>query len=383
MTIPTWNKTDAGVRITRIGLYVNLVMAVSKGIGGWYFNSQALVADAFHALTDLVSDFMTLGTVAFALRRPTEKFPNGYGKIESLGSLGVSSLLLFGGIAMGLFSLCPFVIFLSSFLPSFLPSKAWGRLTDGMGWGVTGYTALIHLYADFFAGGDLPEFLGHAHGHSHSHSHSDLGPNVNAAWLAAGSIVVKEWLYRSTMKIAEERKSSILASNAIHHRIDSLTSIVALVAIGGSHFLQNASYLDPVGGLIVSLMVINAGWGNTRAALMELVDVGLDDEIKESVRKASDKALALRQERLSVRAVGGSKSGQNYLVELTVEVPIGTTVRSTRALEEVLRGVVGAEVRGVKRIKVRFVEEGTDVLNEFVFKEENVSAQVEEHSHKH
>lgn len=37
------NKTDAGVRITRIGLYVNLVMAVSKGIGGWYFNSQALV----------------------------------------------------------------------------------------------------------------------------------------------------------------------------------------------------------------------------------------------------------------------------------------------------------------------------------------------------
>jgi len=37
------NKTDAGVRITRIGLYVNLMMAVSKGIGGWYFNSQALV----------------------------------------------------------------------------------------------------------------------------------------------------------------------------------------------------------------------------------------------------------------------------------------------------------------------------------------------------
>jgi len=80
------------------------------------------VADAFHALTDLVSDFMTLGTVAFALRRPTEKFPNGYGKIESLGSLGVSSLLLFGGIAMGLFSpLCAFFI-LFSFVFSLPPS---------------------------------------------------------------------------------------------------------------------------------------------------------------------------------------------------------------------------------------------------------------------
>lgn len=34
------NKNDAGVRITKIGLYVNLGMAVSKGFGGYVFNSQ-------------------------------------------------------------------------------------------------------------------------------------------------------------------------------------------------------------------------------------------------------------------------------------------------------------------------------------------------------
>lgn len=34
------NKNDAGVRITRIGLYVNLGMAVGKGFGGYVFNSQ-------------------------------------------------------------------------------------------------------------------------------------------------------------------------------------------------------------------------------------------------------------------------------------------------------------------------------------------------------
>jgi len=59
------------------------------------------IADAFHALTDMVSDIMTLATVSFALKAPTDRFPNGYGKIESLGSLGVSSLLLLGGVAMG------------------------------------------------------------------------------------------------------------------------------------------------------------------------------------------------------------------------------------------------------------------------------------------
>jgi Cation efflux family len=56
------NKKDAGVRITRIGLFVNLGMAIGKGVGGYVFHSQALVADAFHALTDLVSDFMTLAS---------------------------------------------------------------------------------------------------------------------------------------------------------------------------------------------------------------------------------------------------------------------------------------------------------------------------------
>jgi divalent metal cation (Fe/Co/Zn/Cd) transporter len=58
-----------------------------------------------HSLTDLISDFMTLATVSWALKPPTDKFPLGFGKIESLGSLGVSGLLLIGGILMGWSSL--------------------------------------------------------------------------------------------------------------------------------------------------------------------------------------------------------------------------------------------------------------------------------------
>ena len=42
------NKNDAGVRITRIGLYVNLGMAVSKGVGGYVFNSQGTSTAAAH-----------------------------------------------------------------------------------------------------------------------------------------------------------------------------------------------------------------------------------------------------------------------------------------------------------------------------------------------
>lgn len=160
------NKSDPGVRITRIGLLSNLAMAIGKGVGGYVFHSQALVADAYHALTDLVSDFMTLATVSWSLKPPSSRFPTGYGKVETLGALGVSSLLMCGGFLMGLNAV---EVLLLQFFPDIADSAAH--------WGLLGH--------------------GHSHGHSHSHGET-IGPNINAAWLAAGSIVVKEWLYRAS-----------------------------------------------------------------------------------------------------------------------------------------------------------------------------------------
>ena len=50
-------KTNPAVRITWIGLLVNVTLAISKGIGGVYFHSQALVADAIHSVSDMLADF--------------------------------------------------------------------------------------------------------------------------------------------------------------------------------------------------------------------------------------------------------------------------------------------------------------------------------------
>ncbi|KAL2866242.1 cation diffusion facilitator family transporter [Aspergillus lucknowensis] len=329
------NTHDAGVRITRLGLVANLAMAIGKFIGGYVFHSQALIADAYHALTDLVSDFLTLGTVAWSLKPPSERFPNGYGKIESIGALGVSGLLLCGGVFMGLNSG-------QVLLDQFFPEAA---------------EAISHLE------------LGH--GHSHSHGAGALGPSIHAAWLAAGSIIVKEWLYRATMKVALERKSSVLASNAIHHRVDSLTSIVALFTIGGSYIFQDASWLDPVGGLLISLMVIKAGWGNTRTSLLELADTTVDDEIKTAVQKAAAKALGTIDDggKVKIRDVQGMKSGQNYLMDVELAVPGVWSIQRSREIEERVRATIGSSLRGVKRVKVRFIplgQENLDFSEEFI-----------------
>jgi divalent metal cation (Fe/Co/Zn/Cd) transporter len=154
------NKNDAGVRITRIGLYSNLGMAIAKGVGGYAFNSQSMIADAWHSLTDLASDILTLATVSWSLKPPTPMFPTGFGKVESLGSLGVSGMLLFGGCFMCLNS-CEILY--------------------------------AHFFLDAHAAAEMA-----IHAHGHSHSHAAAGPSLHAAWLAAGTVILKEWLYQAS-----------------------------------------------------------------------------------------------------------------------------------------------------------------------------------------
>lgn len=181
------------------------------------------------------------------------------------------------------------------------------------------------------------------------------------------------------MKIARERKSSVLASNAVHHRIDSLTSIVALATIGGAHVFTDASWLDPVGGLIISFMVIRAGWNNTKTALFELADITVDNEVKSMVRRAATKALkgdpakgleAVKYgEETIIRDVQGVKSGQNYLMDIELAVPKDFTLNQMELIEDAVRQRCGAKVRGVRRVRVKFVqleETNTSLASDFI-----------------
>jgi len=192
------------------------------------------------------------------------------------------------------------------------------------------------------------------------------------------------------MKVAKERKSSVLASNAIHHRVDSLTGIVTLFAILGANFLHEAAWLDPVGGFLISLLVIKAGWGNTISALYELADKGIDSEVKASVTRAVEKSLVNLKEgsQIELREVEGVKSGQNYLVDLQLAVPRSWTVEDVREIEEGARQMVGSKVRGVRRVKVRFVPKEaaeTSLFDEFIPGDVSPrsSPEPEEHDHDH
>ena len=124
--------------------------------------------------------------------------------------------------------------------------------------------------------------------HSHGHVHT-LDPN--AAWVALLSVIVKEWMYRATLKVAKEEGSNVLEANALHHRSDVFSGCLAGVAIIGSSL--GFPMLDPVGGLLVAGMIIKQGSEIGLNAAKELVDYVVDPELNE---KIENYVLSLRED---------------------------------------------------------------------------------------
>jgi len=172
----------------------------------------------------------------------------------------------------------------------------------------------------------------------------------------------------AALKVAKERKSSVLESNAVHHRVDSLTSIAALVSIAASNIFPTLQGFDSIGGLLITYLVVKTGWENTWIALEELADARMPEEVQTKSLKAAKQAVESKTD-VEVRNVQGIKAGQNYIMEVEVAVPGRWTLEQTRSVEQAVRERVGAKVRGARRVRVRFTErenEETDFMDEFI-----------------
>ncbi|KAF1792655.1 Cation efflux protein transmembrane domain [Phytophthora cactorum] len=215
---PKFSQGDEAMKITRVGMYVNVSMAATKGAVGLTIHSSALIADAAHSLSDLLSDVVTLWSVKVARLPPDPKHPYGYGKYEAVGSLSVGAILV----------LC------------------------GLGIGADGFQAMQEIW-NGAAATSLPEF------NLSFLSEIDRSTQWALAAGAAGiSIAAKEALFNATVKIGKQANSKVLIANAWHHRTDAISSVVALGGIIGS--MAGMPLLDPaVAGMAVAAMIMKTG----------------------------------------------------------------------------------------------------------------------------
>lgn len=201
-------------RITWIGLVLNIALTGFKFVVGYIGASQAIIADAFHSLSDMVTDVAVLLGVRFWANPPDREHPYGHWRIETLVTTIIG--LALAAVALGI-----------------------------------GYEAL--------AGIRDPHLR---------------QPHWIAITGAAISIVVKEILYRYTVEVGRRVKSGAVVANAWHHRSDALSSIPAMIAVSLAVLNPKLAFVDHLGAFVVSLFILKVSWDITKPALDNLVDRG-------------------------------------------------------------------------------------------------------------
>ena len=217
-------RAAAASRSTWVSVAVNIALASVQLVVGLWASSQALVADAIHSLSDLVSDFVVLFAGHHSRKDADTGHPYGHYRFETAASLVLGVILL----AVGL----------------------------GMAW-----SAAHKLQS--------PESIPTVH--------------AFALWVAGGALVAKELLFRYMLAAAKAVKSSMLVANAWHARSDAASSLVVGLGIIGN--LAGYPILDPIAALIVGFMVARMGWSFGWDALHDLMDRAVDEEEVAAIRK--------------------------------------------------------------------------------------------------
>ena len=96
-------RYQATRKVTLVGAAVNIVLAVAQILGGLFAQSQALIADGFHTLSDLVTDFVVLIAAKMASKDADEDHPYGHERIETIATVILG--LALAAVAVGIVTL--------------------------------------------------------------------------------------------------------------------------------------------------------------------------------------------------------------------------------------------------------------------------------------
>jgi len=259
--------------ITAIGLVVNLLLSALKFVLGIMGRSHAVVADAVHSLSDMGTDLLVLVGIKIWSAPADERHPYGHQRIETVVTFGIS--LLLAAVALG------------------LSMSAIRRIGGEAG---------------------CPPL-----------SIALLGPLF--------SMISKEILFRRTRAVGKRINSSALIANAWHHRSDALSSIPALVAVAVASAYPKWGFVDSLGALVVSILILKVAWDIAAPALSELMDhgAGTDD-----LRKMTEMAESVEGVR-SVHRLRTRRVGTGWFIDLHAEVDPEMTVLKSHDIATALQ----------------------------------------------
>ena len=293
--INTTARDASGIirKVTWTGLLGNVLLAGAKLAAGILGNSQALIADAIHSLSDCTTDLAVIGGSFFWSRPPDPSHPHGHQRIETVVTLIIGAVLLAAGI--------------------------------GVGWHAVVTT---------------PQKQGPQ-------------PGAIALAVAAASLLVKELLYRWTAAVGQRVRSSALTANAWHHRLDALSSIPVLLAVGGAMLFPGLRYLDNIGAIIVSVFIIQAAGKIIWPSVGELLEKGADAKTVAKIKNlVTDDPRVIQVHRLRTRYLGARLRLDFHLV-----VAGSLSVRQGHDIAEAVKERIMATIEDVTDVIIHIEPE--------------------------
>ena len=284
------NRTREIQRVTLWGVLGNIALTVVKFIAGIVGCSAAMLADAVHSASDLVSDIIVIALARLSAQGRDKSHDYGHGKFETLATVIVSILLLAVGVEMI----------------------------------ISSYEQVCSV-AD---GNTLP------------------APGNIALCAAVVSIAAKEFLYQWTVRVGKRLSSQVVIANAWHHRTDAFSSIGSLVGIGGAILLGGEwTILDPLVGGVISVIIIVVAVKMVVPALAELTETSLPEETEQQILGIARSVDGVNDVHdLKTRQCGPYCIADFHLV-VDPHMNILTAHEITVRIEERLREVFGIEMQ--------------------------------------
>ncbi len=277
-------------RVTVWGAAANVALAAGKLVAGIVGRSSAMMADAIHSLSDLVSDVIVLAMVKVSSKGRDKSHDYGHGKFETLATVIVAVLLLVVGARL---------------------------MADG----VRKILAVVH--------GTMISV-----------------PSLIALWAALASVVVKEILYQWTARVGRRCSSPAVITNAWHHRTDALSSVASAVGIGAAILLGGKwAVMDPLVCCAISIFIFYIAVKMAVPALNELTEASLPDEIEAEMEQIIRSVEGVKD----VHAMKTRSLGPNVIIDSHIVVCPDMTVLKAHDITEVaearLRERFGADTQ--------------------------------------
>ena len=216
-------KNEA-IKISIVTIIINIVLSAFKFLAGIVANSGAMISDAVHSLSDVLSTFVVIAGVKISAKSNDEDHPYGHERMECVAAIILSVMLALVGAGIG-------------------------------------YSGIMKI----ISGEDLQI------------------PGMLALIAAVVSIVTKEWMYWYTRIVAKKINSDALMADAWHHRSDALSSVGSLIGIGGA--MLGFPVLDSVASVVICVFILKAALDIFTGAINKMVDRACEPEITEQIKE--------------------------------------------------------------------------------------------------